>query len=361
MLLKSLLSFTISMVMMPQVHGGADDIILSKKISKDYRRTLTRDLEELKSMSFSQSADQRTLELLEINDLNADTAYSWLRDRVSVVIEDTDVTKLKIKAQNFSGYPSNQPAIIEKAMPRPATGGGSKGVTVMSNIGTGLYYAGKTASQLFTLKVKTGFLSSKSFQIVSPRTGVIQIGEGLFMKKYLINSKNELSKANGLGRMSTFFHEARHSDGSGAGIGFFHAVCPSDHDFAGVHACDRNLNGPYTVGAQIIKEFIKNCDDCSVSEKEKLRLRYLDSLNRVLTNTPKVLDSDDMDLESLKIQLSTQKTLYEIERMTGRASLATYNKMVDLEQRVLAAAKAADALELIPSQNWNPAPEAVRL
>ncbi|MFX3675471.1 MAG: hypothetical protein ACN6I6_00385 [bacterium] len=361
MILKSLLSFTISMVMMPQVHGGADDITLSKKISKDYRRTLTRDLEQLREMSFSQSADPKTLELLEINDLNAVSAYQWLRDRVSVVIEDTDVTKLKIKAQNFSRYPVNQPAIVEKAMPRPATGNGSKGVTVMSNIGTGLYYAGKTANQLFTLKVKTGFLSSKSYQIVSPRTGVIQIGEGLFMKKYLINSQDEESKANGLGRMSTFFHEARHSDGSGAGIGFFHAVCPTDHDFAGVHACDRNLNGPYTVGAQITKEFIKNCDDCSVSEKEKLRLRYLDSLNRVLVDTPKVLDSDDMELESLKLQLSTQKTLYEIERMTGRITLSTYNKIVDLEQRVLAAARAADALELIPSKNWNPAPEAVRL
>lgn len=361
MILKSLLSFTISMILMPQVHGGGEQLVMSKKIAKEQRRTLMRDLEYIQEMPFSQSADPRTLEILEINDLNATTAHNWLLDRVSAVIEDVDTDHLKLTAQAFARYPVTDEASIEKALPAPADGSGGRGVTVMSNIGTGLYYAGKTSSQLFSLKIKTGFLSSKIFTITSPRTGIIQIGEGLFMKKYLMNKKNEAAKANSLGRMAVFFHEARHSDGSGSALGFFHAVCPSGHDFAGAHACDRNLNGPYSVGTQMLKEFIKNCDECSVSEKEQMRLRYLDSANRILLNTPVIADTDDREVSSLKVQLETQKMIYTIEGISGKRTRETYNKIIDLEKRLMTAAKEADAIKLIPSVDWDASAESIRL
>ncbi len=359
MILRSLLSFILSLALMPQVQGGAEQITMSKKIDKEQRNTLRRDLENLKNFNFGQSGEVETLQIMGIDDVNSTTLLDWLTERVSVVIEDTDIPNLKIKSESFNRYPRNNDPIIEKARPAPRTGSGSKGVTVMSNIGTGLYYAGKTTSKLFTLKVRTGFLSSKSFEIKSPRTGVIQIGEGLFMKKYLMNKENEAALANSLGRMAIFFHEARHSDGHGETLGFFHAVCPNDHDFAGVYACDRNTNGPYTIGAQVIKEFIKNCDDCSVSEKEQMRLRYLDSLNRVLSTTTKVIDNDDTEVKILKMRLDTKISLYDIEVLIGGATLKTYKEILQLEKELIQAAIKADAVELIPSKFWNAAPESI--
>jgi len=359
MILRSIFSFILSMVFMPQVQGGAEQIFLSKNIDKHQRKTLSRDLDQLKSMRFGAAADPLTLKVMGLEDVNTSSLLDWLSDRVSVVIEDVDVDKLNLKAKRFFNYPRNAEPTIEKPLVAPSTGGVSKGVTVMSNIGTGLYFAGKSSQQLFTLKVKSGFLSSKSFDIKSPRTGVIQIGEGLFLKKYLMNKENELAPANSLGRMAVFFHEARHSDGNGESLGFFHAVCPTDHDFAGVHACDRNLNGPYTVGAQIIKEFINNCDQCSVSEKEQMRLRYIDSLNRVLKTTPVIAETTDDDVQMLSLELDTQKMIYQIETMAGKPTLVTYKKIIEIEKNLLAAAQRANAVELVPSKYWNASSESI--
>lgn len=360
MILKSLISFTISMLLMPQVQGGDRELIMSSKIGKDQRKTLKQDLKHLVEFNFAKAADSRTLELLNVNDLNSDTAYNWLRARVSSVIEDSDVNKLKISAKASQAYPNNQDPTIETALPAPRQGG-SKGVTVMSNIGTALYYAGKTNNQLYTLKVKTGLFSSKKIPLTSPRSGIIQIGEGLFMKKYLMNKIDESAMANSLGRMAVFFHEARHSDGNGKSLGFFHAVCPSGHDFQGSYACDRNLNGPYSIGAQMMKEFIKNCDECSVSEKEQMRLRYLDSINRVLDKTPVVRENVDAEIESLKLQLDTKKMIYQLEVVTGKPTLETYNSIINLEKELLAKANELDAIEFIPSVDWDANSERVRM
>lgn len=361
MILKSLISFTISMLLMPQVHGGDRDIIMSSKINKDQRKTLKNDLEVIRNFSFAHSADPRTLTIMELDDLNSDSAYNWLRDRVSAVIEDTDLDKLNIRGRAFSDYPRNEAAVIEQSLPAPSDGSGGRGVTVMSNIGTAIYYAGKTSNQLYSVKVKTGFLSSKKIEVTSPRSGIIQIGEGLFMRKYLMNKDNEGATSNSLGRMAVFFHEARHSDGNGKGLGFFHAVCPIGHDFAGAHACDRNLNGPYSVGAQMMKEMARNCDDCSVAEKEQMRLRYLDSMNRVLPRTIKILDNVDDEVTNIKLQLDSQKMLYQVELMTGKPTRATYNKIVELEKKLNETAIANQAVDYIPSVDLDPRAERVSL
>lgn len=181
------------------------------------------------------------------------------------------------------------------------------------------------------------------------------------MKKYLMNKIDESAMANSLGRMAVFFHEARHSDGNGKSLGFFHAVCPSGHDFQGSYACDRNLNGPYSIGAQMMKEFIKNCDECSVSEKEQMRLRYLDSMNRVLDNTPKIKENVDAEITSLKLQLETKKMIYQLEVVTGKPTLETYNSIINLEKELLAKAKELDAIEFIPSVDWDANSESVRM
>lgn len=346
---------------MPQVHGGDREIIMSSRIDKNQRKTLVNDLEVLKNFSFAHSADPRTLSIMELDDLNSESAYKWLRDRVSAVVEDTNLDNLNIRGRNFTNYPNNEAPVIEQSLPAPSNRPDGKGVTVMSNIGTAIYYAGKTSNQLYRVKIKTGFLSSKKVEVTSPRSGIIQIGEGLFMRKYLMNKENGNAVANSIGRMAVFFHEARHSDGNGKSLGFFHAVCPIEHDFAGAHACDRNLNGPYSVGAQMLKEMARNCDVCTASEKEQMRLRYLDSMNRVLPKTVKILDDIDEEVSLIKVQLDAQKLLYQVELMTGKASIETYKKLVELEKKLHETAITNDAIEYIPSVDLDARAERVSL
>ena len=161
-------------------------------------------------------------------------------------------------------------------------------LTVMTNIGTALYFNGKTKHQLLSFNLATGFLKSSSILINSPRAGIIQIGAGLFDRRFNINNNNIGSVANSINRLGTLFHEARHSDGHGESLGFAHAVCPKGHDLEGLNACDESLNGSYSVGAKAVNEMIDACqDECSARELEILKLTVLDSYNRVLPLTYK--------------------------------------------------------------------------
>src|SRR5690606_14610115 len=128
------------------------------KVPSQQRSTLERDLERLEELNFAHAAEQKTLDLMRLSDLNGASSLEWLNQRVSYILEDGDTSSLSLRALPFSNYPNNGETVIENASPRPSTRGGSQGgVTVMSNIGTALYFSGKTSDKLLTLNVKTGF------------------------------------------------------------------------------------------------------------------------------------------------------------------------------------------------------------
>ena len=159
-------------------------------------------------------------------------------------------------------------------------------MVVMSNVGAGIYLDGKIKKSLMSVNIP----GVGDLKINSPRTGIFKVGEGMF--KPLLNDPNSFddgssislsnSFANSVWRLGIFFHEARHSDGNGISLTFPHAVCPPGTVYAGFNACDRNLNGPYTIGATFLKKSVDNCSKCSSREKEALRNVYADSLSRVL-------------------------------------------------------------------------------
>lgn len=357
MLLRTLISFTLSIVMMPKAQGFDQDFVFSRNIASNQLTTLQNDLRRLEVFPFSHTADEKTLQLMGLNDLNAHSASNWLKKRVTAVVEDIDTNRLSFTARPYNHYPQTSAPTIESAISRPRNGESAPGVTVMSNIGTAIYHAGKSAEVMYTLKIRTGFFSNKSILIDSPRAGVIKIGEGLFKRRYQINKTNDAATSNTIGRMAVFFHEARHSDGNGSSLGFFHAVCPIGHDFEGVHACDRNLNGPYSIGAQMIKEFSKNCDDCSASEKEQLRLRYLDSINRVLTSTPTIKNGISDEVDRAQAIHKSQRMLYEMRTNAGQTTQQDYLNIVNSEKELMQLAHEHDAIETIPSKSWNDQPE----
>ncbi len=216
--------------------------------------------------------------------VNAESLQAWLNERVALVIsESMDLEKSILVAPGKARYP--EPKVLPKpdrsnVKPKPSSGGqgGSEPVLVMSNTGAALYMLAKQNQVLLALKQTNG----KPFPLVSPREGVIQIGKGLFLEKFRVNPETQDHPANSLSRLSTLFHEARHSDGHGATLGFPHAICPEDHSYAGHPACDKNLNGPYTIGAQVLGSLVEACADCSTKEKTILKAIEADSRSRVL-------------------------------------------------------------------------------
>jgi hypothetical protein len=159
----------------------------------------------------------------------------------------------------------------------------------MSFVSGGVYFSGKLAKRMPALRMS----DNKIMLIPSPRAGVAQIGKPLFEMAGDMTPEQQKEHEYVLTamRLSVYFHEARHSDGHGKSLGFMHAICPQGHDYEGLPACDSSLNGAYTVGAEILKTFLKNCKNCSEADQQVLALMYLDSTSRVMPTVDE-LESD---------------------------------------------------------------------
>jgi hypothetical protein len=334
-------------------------IKFSKGISKKNRNFMNRDLEVLENFEFFRDADAETLKVMGLQKLNSKTAATWLEDRVAYVIEETDwkkiQKKIKIEEKYFSFENQNIDPTIERATSTPS----GEGVVVMSNLGAALYYAGKDSKVLFSYPIKLGLFKKEKIKFSSPRAGLIMIGEGHFMDRFDHDKDNKSATANSFGRLSTFFHEARHSDGAGKNLGFFHAVCPDGHDFQGYNACDRNLNGPYAVGAQMTKEFLKNCEDCSDEVKEKMKISYLGAVDRIITETKKPTANNSFEVTSLQMTIDVKEILLSLQ--TGAEKEATMKEISELRAKILAISEREGTIEVTASQYIDASPEGSRI
>jgi hypothetical protein len=257
----------------------SQELILSHKVPNDQKKAIQRDIKILSGLSFRAVPDQKTLDAFETKTFDTKYLTKWLFDRVQVIIEDKSTNEFTINVKD-NNWPFENPGLIptlETSNIRPS----KNGVVAMSNTGTGLYYLGKSQNNLLEIEVPTSWKNKVVVPITSPRAGIIKIGKGLFQRSMKLDRRNDNAKSNSLMRLAIFFHEARHSDGNGESMGFYHGICPKGHTYEGHSACDRTTNGAYTIGSQMLKEFLKNCSDCSETEKEILRLKYLDNLGRI--------------------------------------------------------------------------------
>jgi hypothetical protein len=233
--------------------------------------------------------DLLTRELLETPRISASQLKSWLSSRMKAVISEKTEIEKSVRIVSRAAYYQNggiMPDIdapVPTPTPKPAPTDGSnkpafKPMVVMSNMGTAIYMHGKQNAKLLGLQGSDG----KIMAMRSPRDGLVQIGEGLFHERLRVNPERVDLPANRLARLSTYFHEARHSDGNGKSLGFAHAMCPVGHAYQGYYACEKNLNGPYTIGAMVLKKLTAACSDCSAKEKTTLQMIQADSLSRVL-------------------------------------------------------------------------------
>lgn len=286
-------------------------IKISKEVPYEQELLIKKDINTLKSMIFSETTEEVTKSVLGISTVNANSLNKWLNERVSLVIgERFDLdNRLEIKREKViypnqfvkADYKLDQLTVIDseqsnaldpildfeayvaqQALNEDKDDSGV--ITVMSNIGAALYTLGKDNKVLAGLNTAINIRDKEILPALSPRVGIIQIGRGLFHKNLTVSPDAPSNLANAINRLGTFFHEARHSDGNGKSLVFGHARCPKElKEYAGFAACDRNKNGPYSVGVVTILEMTKNCKDrCSKRETQILAMIALDSASRVV-------------------------------------------------------------------------------
>lgn len=297
--LSSKLGLSLAIVLLTQVvHTNAQStatvkqIQISKEVPFDQETLIKKDLNVLKSINFKESTEEVTKTTLGISNVNASTLTNWLTDRISLIIGEKfdldkrlEVSRERVAYPNLFVKPDYATDLLSDVLAINNDQDNDESViTVMSNIGAAIYAMGKENRILLGLNTGINLAKKEITPILSPRSGIIQIGKGLFHKNLTVSPESPNSLANSINRLGTFFHEARHSDGNGKSLVFGHAKCPKEiPEYAGLSACDRNANGPYTVGVVTILEMTKNCKErCSKAETQVLAMIALDSASRVI-------------------------------------------------------------------------------
>lgn len=256
-------------------------IIISKHIEKQNRKVINRDLKTLQGLDLSLSTyPYRALSLLELPYLDSSALYHWLDQRINYIVDkDADSPWRRWTARGI--YSADDKDLLEKTK-----SAGNELSTIMRNLGTFLYLKGKSDDKIYGLKIKKGDFDYERVEVYSPKVGIIQAAEGFFSKYFLANRSKPESISNTLLRLSFLFHEARHSDGRGKNTGYLHVRCPSYHDYAGHFSCDPWKNGPNGIAAAVLKEFIKNCSECTTQERQFLTSLYIDFRQRIIVIDP---------------------------------------------------------------------------
>ena len=297
-----------------------------------------------------QKVSQDLFQITELSFITGPSLHYWLVERVKHIVgEGFQATNQTVKTSPYANFPAT-PLPLLRIKPVARAGAApyvqALSVTIMSNMSATYYNFSKETKIL-----RTFHLDGMAVPFTSTRAGVIKVGEGLFHKIRLINA-NPVAQVNMITRLMTLFHEARHSDGTGEHAGFYHDYCPPNHSYALNLACDKSGNGPYSVGAIVMKQLLKTCTTCTAAEKSKLEAKVADSLNRVL----KVSDVAKVNQISTQIKrLQYIVTLYKTKKNAYYASEVT-----KLEKQITSLrtslAKAQNSMTPPPA---NPRPEGV--
>lgn len=248
-------------------------IYFDSTIPTNHATSLKNDLKYLYQSELAETDSQFSL-FFELDEINGPTLFNWIYNRVKYIVgQDYRVRGRNYISQRGYKFPRTPLPGSSSLQNTDAFGG----VVVMSNIGAGLYLSGKKSWTLKGIKINRQKVFAKS-----PRVGILQIGEGLFLNRLLINNEID-SEANKIKRLGTLFHEARHSDGHSEHIGFNHHTCPEGHTLYGFSACEKYGNGSYQLEAIAMKNLLLNCKTCSILDETKLEASIADAHDRVLT------------------------------------------------------------------------------
>lgn len=239
---------------------------------------------------FENPVSQPDTEFLAVTGLKSgsgDHLHNWILNRVRYVVGEYFDYESKLSSNENSAFIYPKTALPDGVNANQI----DNAQTVMSNLGGAIYIYGKIDGTPISIE-----LDDLTLPIESPRSGLLQIGSGLFVEDLLINKSNKLAASNSISRMGTFFHEARHSDGNGRSAGFMHSKCPNGHSYEGLGACEISGNGSYTVGGLALRHMLNNCKKCSTEEKIILSTSIADSFDRIF-DVDKVLKRATLESE----------------------------------------------------------------
>jgi len=335
-----------------QASTKIENIQVSQDVPQNQVTRLQQDITLLKSMNFSQP-DPELLSLMEIKDSSPGTLLAWMQARIHFIIDENfDLTKNIVIAKSSYNYPNSIIPTMETPPKNPTDGDTQSGpvVTVMLNIGGAVYLMGKEQGSLLEMKIP-GVGKEK---MTSPRVGVLKVGQGLFAQLFKDPSLKPDSKPYVALRLATLFHEARHSDGNGASLGFLHAVCATG-TYAGYSACDRNLNGPYQVETAFLKSMIQSCTDCSEGDKNAMLALAADAASRQIKFTADPNSDPSSQVAALQQELDLCQLM---QKLHLPQTLPACSDIPALQKQIADLQTQAPS-QGIPSTNWDPTPEGV--
>lgn len=319
------LFISLSTVYATEEFGG---IQFDGSVPSDQVSLLKTDINYLFQTPVTQT-DEEFLKTSELKSGSGEHMHNWVLNRVRYIVgENFDLGDRLVRQPNilfkYPETPIPDEVFVEKM---------DEVRTVMTNIGGALYLGGKMEDSLLGLKLNDEVVSVKS-----PRVGILQVGEGLFYEDSMINT-DKTSAANSVSRISTLFHEARHSDGNGKSTGFVHSICPEGHDYEGHPACEVSGNGSYTIGALSGRHLLKNCTSCSVEDQIVLSAVITDSFDRVFS-PEKAREKAALEAElgnahhMYRVYLSSDWPESKKEEIENELQ-ALKNKIADLEDKLM--------------------------
>ncbi len=340
----------------------ARNIQFSSLIPAYQKEALESDLLKLKSWELVPTEyDSELMQVMEVDSLNSDSLIAWLEERVGYIVsEDFDRDNDFIDLDEWFSFPNPYiyPSFGDEDTSVEADPN-QKLYTVMANIGVAKYLLDKSKRDLFGIN----FRSEDGDVVVplkSPRVGLIQIGEGLFHQKLLVNKDDINAESNSIMRLITLFHEARHSDGNGTSLGFFHAVCPKGHRYQGKSVCDKARNGAYAVDGLLTLKLIQSCQTCTEDETALLTERAQNSLDRVLQEytvreytdaVKKRISEYEEYLLNLKEQWNSPYLSPKQESMIANSVSRTQEAL----DRLMATGETIE--KVVPTRYWDASPE----
>jgi hypothetical protein len=250
--------------------GNPAGIQFDASVPSNQKGLMESDLRRLPTMQLG-SGTAADLKTIGISDLSGPSLMAYLSARVRYVVGESFDYKNSTQNSRVSDWRLNrQAALVDPTQLAQAQ-------TVMWNLGSFLYLGAKENKEQVQLAL--GFLR---LWVQSPRIAVVQVGEGMFDANAIDGVPLDAT-SNSFLRLATFFHEGRHSDGSGANAAFPHAICPSG-DYKDLYACENNSNGPYAVQVTLMRYFYNACQTqgCSQTELTGLTLSIADHQQRIL-------------------------------------------------------------------------------
>lgn len=219
-------------------------IRLDPHISEPHRKIILKDLEYLSSINLDDKskAGINFTKILGTPDLHGPTLLSWIQERIKLILDES-------------------------------TWGNEKNVYGVN------WGFTSSPSEVIRFNQETGL------NIPAPVRGRRAYGVVTLYALLLESGKHDIRKldySRSIYRLSTLFHEARHSDGNrkSNSWGFDHTLCPAGSVHSGLLACDLFSNGPTKIGYYYLKVALENCASCSTVGKDLIRMALIDQKNR---------------------------------------------------------------------------------